>query len=106
MALSVSSPVVRLITDGPSLVDTDLLVVPAFDGEALAQAWPAADAATGGEIGRATASGEIRGRLYEMFVTPVSSGWKAGRIAVAGAGKAADFDTERLRKLAAAAALL
>ena len=93
--------------DSPSRVDTDLLVVPIFDGEAAADAVPAIDQATRGEVGRATASGEIRGRLYEFFVTPFTSdGFRAGRVAIAGAGKATDFDLERLRKVATAAALL
>ena len=100
-------PAIRFVTSGPGSVDIDLLVVPVFDGEALAESMPALDAATGGEVGRATATGEIRGRLYEFFVTPgTASGWKAQRVAVAGAGKAGDFDTERLRKLAAASALM
>ena len=99
-------PSIRFVTTGPESVDTDLLVVPVFDGEALAGAFPALDAATDGEIGRATDSGEIRGRLYEFFVTPLAAGWQARRVAVAGSGKAADFDTERLRKVATAAALL
>jgi leucyl aminopeptidase len=100
-------PSIRFVTSGPASVDTDLLVVPVFDGEALSGAIPALDAATEGEIARATGTGEIRGRLYEFFVTPGSgAGWAPRRIAVAGAGKAADFDTERLRKLATAAALM
>ena len=98
-------PSIRFVTAGPALVDTDLLVVPMFDGEDLAGAFPALDAATKNEIARATAAGEIRGKAYEFFVTPVS-GWQAPRVAVAGAGKAGDFDTERLRKLATAAALM
>jgi leucyl aminopeptidase len=95
----------RFVTTGLEAVATDLLVVPVFDGEALAEAFPALDVATGGEIGRASATGEIRGRLFEFFVTPLT-GWKAGRVAAAGAGKVADFDTDRLRKLATAAALM
>ena len=107
MASSVSSPVVRLSTDSPAEVDTDLLIVPAFDGEALADSLAAIDKATGGEVARATASGEIKGRLYEIFVTPASgAGWKPGRVAVVGAGKAADFTSERLRKVATAGALM
>jgi leucyl aminopeptidase len=107
MASSVSSPVVRLVTESPSHVEADLLVVPAFEGEAVADALPAVDEATYGEVKRATASGEIKGRLYELFVTPSSgAGWKTARVAIAGAGKAADFTTDRLRKLAAASALM
>jgi len=98
-------PSIRFVTSSPASLETDLLVVPAFDGEALTDSMPALNEATGGEVGRALASGEIRGRLYECFVTP-AQGWKAGRVAVVGAGKAADFDTERLRKVAAAAALV
>jgi leucyl aminopeptidase len=93
--------------DAPARVETDLLVVPVFDGEAVAGALPAIDQATRGEVARAGASGEIRGRLYEFFVTPFTAdGFRAGRVAIAGAGKAADFDLERLRKVATAAALL
>jgi len=107
MASSSTPSVVRLITGPLSDADTDLLVVPVFDGESVAEALPALDAATGGEVKRATASGEIKGRLYELFVTPSSgAGWKSARVATAGAGKASDFTTERLRKLAAAAALM
>jgi len=106
MSLTESSPVVRLTTESPAQVDTDLLIVPAFDGEAVAAALPAIDQAAHGELSRATASGEFKGRLYELFVTHASgAGWKAGRVALVGAGKAADFTTERLRKVAAAAAL-
>jgi leucyl aminopeptidase len=100
-------PLIRLVTADPSSVDTDVLVVPVFDGESLAESMPALDAATGGEVAQATASGEVRGRLFEFFVTPATGrGWKARRVAVTGAGKAADFDTERLRKVAAAAGLV
>ena len=107
MAPSVLSPVVRLVTEPLSRVETDLLVVPAFEGEAVAGALPAVDEATRGEVARARASGEFKGRLYELFVTPASGGgWLPARVAIAGAGKAADFTTERLRKLATASALM
>src|SRR5207237_7150780 len=100
-------PSIRLVTDPPSAIDTDLLVVPVFDGEAAADALPAVDAASHGEVRRAIVSGEIRGRLYEFFVTPSAGDtWKPRRIAIAGAGKAAEFDTERLRKVATASALM
>jgi leucyl aminopeptidase len=106
MASPAFSPVVRLLIGAPSDADTDLLVVPMFDGESVAESLPSVDAATGGEVKRAAASGEIKGRLYEIFLTPSSgSGWKPARVAIAGAGKAADFTTERLRKIASAAAL-
>jgi leucyl aminopeptidase len=107
MPSTVTSPVIRLVTGAPSGVDTDLLVIPVFDGEAAADALPAIDQATQGEVRRATESGEIRGRLFEVFVTPaMATGWKCARIAIVGAGKVSDFDTERLRKVATASALV
>jgi len=97
---------IRLLTGDFGDIDTDLLIVPAFDGEALAEAVPGLDAATRGEIARALASGEIRGRIYEFFLTSAAGGaWKAARVAIAGAGKSADFTTEHLRRVATAAAL-
>ena len=54
---------------------------------------------------RALDIAELQGRLYEMLVTPVTNGWRAGRIAFIGAGKRTEFSTERLRRVAAAAAL-
>ena len=45
------------LSQGVVGLDTDLLVVPVFDGEALHEAFPAVDAATCGEIARASAAG-------------------------------------------------
>jgi len=83
------------------------LIVPVFDTEPIADALPEVDAATNGEARRAMASGEFKGRQGEFFLTLSvrEGGWKAARIALAGAGKREDFDLERLRKVATAAAL-
>ena len=94
-----------LTTANPSELDTDLLVVPVFEGEAAAGELEELDRATSGALGRAIASREVQGRPFELFVTPLVTGWRAERIAFAGAGKRADFSTERLRRLATAAAL-
>jgi len=97
---------IRLVTGNLALIDTDLLIVPVFDGERLAETMPRVDAATDGEAARATSSGEFKGRLGEFFVTPTRKGsWNAARVALAGAGKREDFDLERLRKVATASAL-
>src|SRR4051794_8895184 len=93
-------PSIRLLTGDPASIDTDLLVLPVFEGEAATSVWQGLDAATAGEVTRAEGSGEIRGRLFDLFITPAgAAGWKARRVLLAGAGKPADFDTERLRKL-------
>ncbi len=97
---------IRLLTGNPALADTDLLVVPVFEAEAIDETLAAIDAATRGEARRAISSGEFKGRLGEFFLTPASDReWKSDRIALAGAGKRDDFDLERLRKVATASAL-
>ena len=86
-------------------IDTDILAVPVFEGEERGAELRAADSATGGALGRALASLELRGRLYELLVTPVTNGWRAQRFAFIGAGKRTDYTTERLRRVATAVAL-
>jgi leucyl aminopeptidase len=105
MPRTLQSSAVRLLAGSPAQVDVDLLFVPLFEDEPIADSLTGLDAATSGEVTRAVTSGEIKGRPYDFFVTPVISGWKARRIALVGAGKASDFTLERLRKVAAAAAM-
>jgi leucyl aminopeptidase len=105
MSRTLQSSAVRLIAGPAAQVDVDLVVVPVFEGEPIADSVKGLDAATSGETGRAITSGEFKGRPYDFFFTPVASGWKARRVALAGAGKAGDFTLDRLRKLAAAAAM-
>jgi leucyl aminopeptidase len=102
-----SAPVhaVRFSTASPADVETDLLVVPFLEGEQLLHAVPGLSDATAGAIGKALSSKEIQGKAYEFFLTPVISGWRAGRIAIIGGGRSADFTIERLRRVATAAAL-
>ncbi|MEO8077355.1 MAG: leucyl aminopeptidase, partial [Acidobacteriota bacterium] len=84
---------------------TDLIAVPVFDGDGAAEDLRALDDATGGAFMRAHESREVRGRPYEVFITPITSGWRASRLAFIGAGKRVDFTTEKLRRVATAAAL-
>jgi leucyl aminopeptidase len=82
-----------------------LLMLPWFEGDA-ASAVSAVDAATGGEIERAIQSAEFTGRRFEQFVTPVvDKGWRARRVALVGAGPAAQYGTELMRKVAATGGL-
>jgi leucyl aminopeptidase len=84
----------------PGDIETDLLVFPVFEAEDP-RGRHRLDEATGGEVGRATASGEFRGKLYQMFLTPLVPGrWRARRIALVGAGPRQDFTLDRLRKTA------
>jgi leucyl aminopeptidase len=89
-------------------VDTDLLVLPIFEGDdARLSGLAGIDEATGGAIGRALATGELPGKPFDLFVTPViqTQSWRAGRIALIGGGRTDEFGTERLRRLATAAGL-
>jgi leucyl aminopeptidase len=97
--------VVTLVTSAPADVETDLLILPCFEGEPLAQTIPGLADATAGAVQRATDSREIQGKPYELFLTPVVNGWRATRIATIGCGRSADFTLERLRRVATAATL-
>src|SRR5688500_13762267 len=106
MPLTVLLPAIALSAASPADIDTDLLAVPIFDGDETAGDLRALDDATGGVLMRALESRELQGRLFEILVTPVTTGWRSARIAFIGAGKRKDFTTERLRRVAAAAALV
>ncbi len=99
------SPAVAVSTLPFAEIAVDLVILPIFEGEPLSEAALAADEATGGAIERALAARELQGRPYEFFITPMTRGWKAVRIATIGGGRRAACDTERLRRMAAAAAL-
>jgi leucyl aminopeptidase len=98
-------PTVTLATAGPAQSSGDLLVIPVFEQDDCADV-AGLDAATSGEVGRARARSEFRGKLYELFFTPAGrDGWQPSRVALVGAGPRAEFSTERLRRIAAAAGL-
>ena len=105
MARALSGVSVTLVKNRAAEVTTDLLVIPVFEDEDVAARVPGLDDATGGAVGRAASSRELQGRPYELFLTPVISGWRAERVALVGAGKTPEFNTERLRRTATAAAL-
>jgi leucyl aminopeptidase len=95
---------VRLSVDPLASIETDLLVVPIFEGESRAPV-DGLDAAAAGEITHALSSGEAAGRPFELFFTPLIRDWKARRVALVGGGRPHTFDLERLRRMATAAAL-
>ncbi len=103
--MTVSLPAIALSAAAPSDIDTDLLAVPVFEGDDTAADLRALDGATAGALVRALESQELRGRLFEILVIPITNGWRVGRIAFVGAGKRSEFNTERLRRVAATAAL-
>jgi leucyl aminopeptidase len=97
------TPAFSLTTHGVQDIDTDLLVVPVFEDDALDDV-PGLDAATGGQFGAARSRGEFAARPYDLFTTP-AMGWKTGRIVLIGAGSRRDYTAERLRRIAVAGGL-
>jgi leucyl aminopeptidase len=80
-----------------------MLFVPVFEDEDRLTDLPGLDEATNGDIGRARDGGEFRGKLFELFIARVvSDRYRAVRVALVGAGRRADSDAERLRRVAAA----
>ncbi|HEY5618711.1 MAG TPA: leucyl aminopeptidase [Vicinamibacterales bacterium] len=84
-------------------IDADLLIIPVFDDDDLADE-PELDHASAGEVGAARTRGEFKGKPFELFITGVL-GWKASRVALVGLGSRKDFSTDRLRRAASTGAL-
>ena len=103
--MTTPAPAIDVTTADAAAVDADLLVVPFFEAEP-SETVSLLDRATGGEVGRALASGEVRGKLYDLFVTSiVDRSWRADRIALVGAGAKDGLTADVLRRLAAMAGL-
>jgi leucyl aminopeptidase len=91
-------------------IDTDVLALPVFENETVdpktadaADGLADADRASGGQLARALASREFTGRAYDIIVVPVVDGrWRAGRLALVGAGPRESADADRMRRVAAA----
>jgi len=85
-------------------LDTDLLVIFLADTESPGPEWVEA---TGGELGKAMASREFCGRLYETFLHPIiNRTYHASRLLAVGLGPRADFTVDRGRRAATVAGLL
>jgi leucyl aminopeptidase len=96
---------VSLLAAPAAEADADLIIVPLFEGEGVPADVEGLDAATGGAVARAIAAREIQGKPYELFFAAAGQGWRAGRVALAGAGKPEEYTPERARRVATAAAL-
>jgi len=105
MSWTVSIPAIALSSAPPDEINTELIAVPVFEDDGDESDLRAFDGATGGALIRARESRELQGKPYEILMTPAGGRWRSARVAFIGAGKRADFTTERLRRVAAAAAL-
>ncbi len=99
------TPAVSVTAAATRDLDADLLVIPVFEDDDLADE-PGLDAATGGEIARARARGEFTGKPFELFLAATGhDGWPGRRLALVGAGPKADCTADRIRRIATAAGL-
>jgi leucyl aminopeptidase len=86
-------------------LDTELLVVPTFEEDDFGDE-PDLDAATGGEIGRARARGELTGKPYQTFVTTLAGrGRPPARLVLVGVGPRHAVTPDHLRRMAATGGL-
>ena len=101
-----------LQTASPSQVQTECLVVPVLDtaennnGDKSAKPTPQIQTADKAVIAAASdliASGEVTGKMLETTLLHKPAGLKAKRLLLIGGGKAKNFSTSELRKLAGAA---
>jgi leucyl aminopeptidase len=94
----------RGVTADPATVAADVLFVPVTGPDDALADLPWLDRAARGEFARARATAEFRGRLFDVFITPVmAEGCKAHRVALVGADPAAERSAERWRRVAATA---
>ena len=97
MTTAQQSKPMNVFSDDLHTFDTDLLVIPVFEG-AIGDEHPWSRA-TGGELERAGASKEFAGKLYEMFWTPMTDrSYRAPRLAAIGLGRVVDFTADRARR--------
>jgi len=98
-------PTFHLAAD-PAAVQTELLVVPLFEGSAPSGGAPDVDSAGGGALARAFVSREITGAPFEQWWSPAVKGWRASRVLGLGAGPRERWSPEMARRLASAGALI
>ena len=97
-------PIVRVISDRPSDISTDLLIVPVAVGDDFSDL-PGLDAATGGQIADARARGEFKPDPGELFVTPLAAEWSPARLALVGVGNRTGEPARQLRHAVATVAV-
>jgi leucyl aminopeptidase len=89
----------------PAAIDADLIAVPLFDQDDLADV-PGLVAASGGVLQRLLESGGLDARDYRTYATGIADArWRALRILLVGAGPRAAFSTATARRVATAAGL-
>ena len=99
------TPDVAVSARRPDELDADILVIPVFESPADGEdAW--IDEGCGAALARARSTGEFQGKLFDIFITPVTAAsWKTRRALLVGAGRSGEFTPDRLRRVATTAGL-
>ena len=94
------SPAITLTSQASPDLHADLLVIPVFTDDQFGDE-AMLDAASGGEVRRAQARGDLTGKLFEALATSTSlTNWKTPRALLVGAGSRTDFSPDHLRRIA------
>jgi leucyl aminopeptidase len=105
MSLTTTAAPISCVSSPLAAVDTELLIVPWFEGEGPS-AVDGLDGASGGEVARALVSREFCGKPFELFATSLTDRtWRARRLVLVGMGSWADERSELARQAAAAAGI-
>src|SRR5688572_17768640 len=98
-----TTPAISLTSRSSRDMEADLLVIPVFENDDLADE-VGLDEASGGDIGRARLRGEFTGKAFDVFFSSLR-GWKANRVALMGVGPRRNFAPDGLRRAATTAGL-
>ena len=99
------TPAVTVTAKATRELSADLLIIPVFEDDDLADE-AGLDRAAGGEYTAARRRGEFKGKAFEQLCTPIEDGtWKSRRVLLVGAGRRKDFSAERLRRIATSSGL-
>jgi leucyl aminopeptidase len=94
------TPAVTLSAKATRDLAADLLIIPVFEDDQLADEADLASA-SGGEYAAARSRGEFTGKPFEqLFILLDGDTWKTRRALFVGAGRSKDFAAERLRRIA------
>ena len=94
------SPALTLTARPSGDLHTDLLVIPVFTDDDLADE-AGLDRASAGEVTRARERGEFTGKPFEVLITATSfSDWKTPRAVLVGAGSRKELTADHLRRIA------
>jgi leucyl aminopeptidase len=94
------SPAIALTSQPSADLHADLVVIPVFTDDDFADE-STLDGASGGEVQRAKARGDLTGKPFEVLAAAtMSANWQTPRVMLVGAGHRTDVTADQLRRVA------